>query len=61
MQATLRALGDRRLREIVERFADSFEHGEVDAILAMLTEDATFSMPPIQNGADAAMTSRSRG
>ena len=45
-QATLRALGDRRLREIVERFADAFEHGEIDAILAMLAEDATFAMPP---------------
>jgi RNA polymerase sigma-70 factor, ECF subfamily len=45
-QATLRALGDRRLRDIVERFADAFERGEVDAILAMLTEDATFAMPP---------------
>jgi RNA polymerase sigma-70 factor, ECF subfamily len=45
-QATLRALGDRRLREIVERFADAFERGEVDAILAMLSDDATFAMPP---------------
>jgi RNA polymerase sigma-70 factor (ECF subfamily) len=45
-QATLRALGDRRLRDVVERFADAFERGEVDAILAMLTEDATFAMPP---------------
>jgi RNA polymerase sigma-70 factor, ECF subfamily len=39
-QANLRALGDRRLREIVERFADAFERGEIDAILAMLAEDA---------------------
>jgi RNA polymerase sigma-70 factor (ECF subfamily) len=45
-QATLRRLGDRRLREIAERFADAFERGEIDAILAMLTEDATFGMPP---------------
>jgi RNA polymerase sigma-70 factor, ECF subfamily len=35
-QATLRALGDRRLREIVKRFADAFERGEIDAIRAML-------------------------
>jgi RNA polymerase sigma factor (sigma-70 family) len=33
-QATLRSLGDRRLQEIVERFADAFERGDVDAILA---------------------------
>jgi RNA polymerase sigma-70 factor (ECF subfamily) len=45
-QTTLRALGDRRLRELVGRFADSFERGDVDAILAMLAEDATFAMPP---------------
>ena len=45
-QATLRGLGDRRLRAIVERFVDSFERGDVGAILALLTDDATFSMPP---------------
>ena len=42
----LRALGDRRLREIVERFADAFERGEIDAVLEMLSDDATFAMPP---------------
>jgi RNA polymerase sigma-70 factor, ECF subfamily len=40
-QATLRTLGDRRLREIVERFADAFERGEIDAVVALLAEDAT--------------------
>jgi RNA polymerase sigma-70 factor (ECF subfamily) len=45
-QVTLRALGDRRLQAIVERFADSFERGDVGAILELLTEDATFAMPP---------------
>jgi RNA polymerase sigma-70 factor (ECF subfamily) len=45
-QATLRALGDRRLSELVGRFADSFERGDVDGVLALLAEDATFSMPP---------------
>ena len=45
-QATLRALGDRNLREIVERFADSFERGDIDGILEMLTDDVTFAMPP---------------
>jgi RNA polymerase sigma-70 factor (ECF subfamily) len=40
-RATLKRLGDRRLREIVERFADAFERGEVDAILALLAEDPT--------------------
>jgi RNA polymerase sigma-70 factor, ECF subfamily len=45
-QATLRELGDARVREVVDRFVDAFERGDVDAILAMLTDDATFGMPP---------------
>jgi RNA polymerase sigma-70 factor (ECF subfamily) len=45
-QATVRSLGDERVRELVERFVDAFESGDVDAILAMLVEDATFAMPP---------------
>jgi RNA polymerase sigma-70 factor, ECF subfamily len=44
-QPTLRTLGDRRLREIVECLADAFERGEIDAILAMLAEDATQGRP----------------
>src|SRR5215213_3704718 len=43
---TLRSLGDRRLRVTAGRFADAFERGEIDTILAMLAEDATFTMPP---------------
>jgi RNA polymerase sigma-70 factor (ECF subfamily) len=45
-QATLRALGDERVREIVERYIDAWERGDVDALAAMLAEDATFAMPP---------------
>ena len=46
-QATLRALGDERLREIVEGYVDAWERGDVDAVVAMLAEDATFAMPPL--------------
>jgi RNA polymerase sigma-70 factor, ECF subfamily len=46
-QTTLRALGDERTREIVERYADALERADVDAVLAMLADDATWSMPPI--------------
>jgi RNA polymerase sigma-70 factor (ECF subfamily) len=46
-QATLRALGDERLRKVAERYIDAWERGDVDAILAMLAEDATFTMPPL--------------
>ena len=45
-QATLRALGDERLREIVEQYVRAWEHGDVDALTALLAEDATITMPP---------------
>ena len=34
------------MRDIVERFVDAFENGDVNAILGLLAEDATFAMPP---------------
>jgi RNA polymerase sigma-70 factor (ECF subfamily) len=46
-QATLRALGDDGMREVVERYIEAWERGDVEAILAMLAADATFSMPPL--------------
>jgi RNA polymerase sigma-70 factor, ECF subfamily len=45
-QETLRSLGDERTKEIVESFIEAFEGGDVDAILALLADDATFAMPP---------------
>jgi RNA polymerase sigma-70 factor, ECF subfamily len=45
-QATLRSLGDRRVRTMVERYVEAWERGDAGAILAMLTEDAGFAMPP---------------
>ena len=46
-QETLRALGDERSRELVARFVDAWNRADVPAIVAMLTEDAHFSMPPL--------------
>ena len=46
-QATLRALGDERLNEIVEAYMKAWESCDVDAVVGMLTEDACFSMPPL--------------
>ena len=48
-QATMRDLGDETVREMVQRFIDAFEAGDVDAIVAMLAEDATFAMPPYES------------
>jgi RNA polymerase sigma-70 factor (ECF subfamily) len=45
-QATLHSIGDERLREAVERYVDAWERNDVTAIAAMLTDDATFAMPP---------------
>jgi RNA polymerase sigma-70 factor, ECF subfamily len=45
-QATVRSLGTRRVRKLIERFIDAFERGDVEMILTMLADDATFAMPP---------------
>jgi RNA polymerase sigma-70 factor, ECF subfamily len=45
-QAALRSLGDAGVRELVDRYMDAWERGDVDAIAALLAEDATFAMPP---------------
>ena len=46
-QATLRSLGDDGVRDIVERYVEAWDRGDVEAVVAMLAEDATFAMPPL--------------
>jgi RNA polymerase sigma-70 factor, ECF subfamily len=46
-QATLRELGDQRISEIAARYADALERGDADTVVSMLTEDATWCMPPM--------------
>ena len=46
-QTTLKALGDDQVTEIVTRYVDAWERNDVEAFAAMLTEDATFAMPPL--------------
>ena len=45
-QATLRALGDDALRETVDRYRQAWERADVDAVKAMLAEDAVLARPP---------------
>jgi RNA polymerase sigma-70 factor (ECF subfamily) len=45
-QSTLRTLGDARTRAIVRRYTDALESGDVDQVVGLLAEDATWSMPP---------------
>jgi RNA polymerase sigma-70 factor (ECF subfamily) len=46
-QETLQAIGDDELRAIVERYVEAWERNDVDTVVAMLAEDATFAMPPL--------------
>jgi RNA polymerase sigma-70 factor (ECF subfamily) len=47
-QVTLRALGDARMREIVEDYMEAMRTGDVNRVVSMLAaEDAAWSMPPL--------------
>jgi RNA polymerase sigma-70 factor (ECF subfamily) len=46
-QETLRSLGDDEIRELVDRYVDAWERCDVEAFAAMLSQDATFAMPPL--------------
>ena len=46
-QQALRALGDRAVADLAHRYATALETGDVDALLSLLTDDATWCMPPV--------------
>jgi RNA polymerase sigma-70 factor (ECF subfamily) len=48
-QETLASLDDDELRQLVEGYVTAWESRDVDAMVAMLVEDATFAMPPFPN------------
>jgi RNA polymerase sigma-70 factor (ECF subfamily) len=45
-QATLRSLGDEDHRQVVQRYLDAWERADAGGLVALLTEEATWSMPP---------------
>src|ERR687889_276637 len=46
-QATLRTIGDEKLREIVEDYIEAMDACDVDRVVTMLAKDVAWSMPPL--------------
>ena len=45
-QATLRSLDDERVRRLAEDYVEAWERSDVDALVALLADDAAMAMPP---------------
>ncbi|HEY1642903.1 MAG TPA: sigma-70 family RNA polymerase sigma factor [Streptosporangiaceae bacterium] len=46
-QSVLRKLGDQRTRELARRYTDAMQRGDIEALTGLLTQDVTWSMPPV--------------
>lgn len=57
-QQTIREIGDERVQQLVAGYSTAMERGDADTLVALLTEDVTWSMPPMghwYSGLKAAM------
>lgn len=45
-QVTLRTLDNAQFRRTIKKFVDAWERADVDAVVALLSKDATLAMPP---------------
>jgi RNA polymerase sigma-70 factor, ECF subfamily len=45
-QSTLRSVGDARVRDLVTRYSEALERADMEGMLALLVEDASWAMPP---------------
>ncbi|HEX7293304.1 MAG TPA: sigma-70 family RNA polymerase sigma factor [Solirubrobacterales bacterium] len=48
-QETLRTLGDEQITELVESYVEAWERADVEKVVSMLSEEAAFTMPPLQS------------
>ena len=48
-QETLRTLGDDEIGELVESYVEAWEQNDVEKVVSMLSEEAAFTMPPLQS------------
>jgi RNA polymerase sigma-70 factor (ECF subfamily) len=46
-QKNLRQLDDDEIRDLVNNYVDAWERNDLNAVVSMLTEDATIAMPPL--------------
>ena len=46
-QVVLGALGDEKIRHLAARYGEAIERGDIETLLSMMTEEASWAMPPL--------------